>query len=273
MANRTRYVRIVAENDFDHMQLTENPACLKPASHMQSQEHSEVMRTVGGEQEIIGELESPKIASAVALGRYTLMALDNVIFEFYLNDVLQTNIRLSLGQDLIPAGLFRPGVMPFGATYNQKFPKLAAAWFDEITYNKVKILFSASAGFDSSRCFIGAYITPSYGNNYDYGHRLKMADGIQHIEMADSSLMSVGNANKKREKAIDLNGLSNMDKIVFESTLANIGRDKDLLVSFEPETGGHNEVVNTYIAKIKDVTEIMGVAHNVNATRYTFRET
>lgn len=152
----------------------------------------------------------------------------------------------------IPLGVWRVGVDPFGATFDDKLStRLAQIWLPSLTLaDEFEFIIDDPgnpAGFvQAQRLLMGQYISPEY--NLDWGGGITWLDSSEHIQMEGGGLETARGV-LRRQFSLALSHLNEADRIQLETELAMRGLASDVFISLYPERGDLREVTHQMIAR------------------------
>ncbi len=263
-------LRILANNIHDTTTLTATSEAM-PVENTQRSERPFTWRSVDLQTQVIeATLQDGAYIDCIALARHNLGPLGSVRFECFLGDFTDDKRVKDSGEMptamLIPAGIWRAGIDPWGATYNELLPggsSLAIYWLDTpVAADRYRITLSSSdtsptGYFEIGRIFSGLSFAPSV--NMNWGTNVRWVESSEHIRTEGGSMRTVGTSELYRAFDFKLDWLADTDRQRLVTELAKAGRERDLLVSLYPQSGGLHELEHTMICR-----RINNFAHNHN---------
>lgn len=276
-------LRILANNIHDSTTLTATSEAM-PVDNTQRSERPFTWRSTSLQTQVIeATLQDGAYIDCVALARHNLGPLGSVQFEFFRGSFDAENQVQNSGVIptalLIPAGIWRAGIDPWGATYNEQLPggaSLAIYWLDKpVAADRYRITLSSSdtsphGYFEIGRIFSGLSFAPSV--NMNWGTNVRWVESSEHIRTEGGSMRTVGASDLYRAFDFKLDWLAETDRQRLVTELAKAGRDRDLLVSLYPQSGGLNELEHTMICRrINDFSHTHNHYNNWQ-TQFEFEE-
>ena len=232
-------LRILAENLHDTATLTATSEAL-PITNTQISRRSSVWRsTSAAEQVITGVLEVPSNISCIAVFRHNLGANGITRIEI-LSD---SNVVYDTGPVstaiYIPAGIWRAGIDPWEATYNDQLPgntPLSIVWLPIITNATSYRISLGGAGeqgyHEIGRIMVGAYFSPAV--NFSWNPKVEWIESAEHVRTEGGSLHTIGAGDIYRRISINLDWLADADRTQLIVQMGRAGQSGDLLVSLYP---------------------------------------
>lgn len=247
-------LRILAQNKHDTATLTASNEILSVAN-TQRGERSLIWRSASSQaQTLTGKLAAAGNIDCVSVFRHNLGVAGTYKLELlYNNKVVYSSGTLETAQ-LIPAGIWRAGIDPWGATQNAKLPKevdLLIHWLDTpILCDTYKLTLKASSyqpSMDIGRVFVGESFGISV--NYSYNARLSWIEDIEHKVTEGGTLRSVGGGEARRKVELKFDWLTEADRQALLTNLVKAGKKQDLLISMFPKIGGIKELEHTLVCR------------------------
>lgn len=247
-------LRILANNLHDTATL-DAPDQAMPVSYTQRSERSLVWRSADDDvKTITAALSGVSYINCIALARHNLGALGVIQIDLLLNgEVIKSSGAVSMAM-LIPAGVWRAGIDPWGATYNERMPggsELGIYWLDQpvaVDSYRLTISGSTAAGyFEIGRIFSGLSFAPSV--NMNWGRSFGWIESGEHVRTEGGTLRTVGQSGRRRKFNLRLDWLSQTDRENLITHLVSAGIGADLLVSLYPESGGLHELTHTMVCR------------------------
>lgn len=259
-------LRILANNLHDTATLAADNEIM-PVGNTQRSERSLVWRSPSSSPQVLtGNLAAATHIDCCGVFRHNL----GVSGEFRLELIYQGNVVYDSGvietAELIPAGVFRAGIDPWGASQNDKLPKevdLLIHWLPTSNLaDSYRITLKASSYqpvMDIGRLFLGASFSVSV--NYLYGASLQWLEDVEHKATEGGSLRSIGGGEARRKIDLKLDWLSESDRQLLVTNLIKFGKAGDLLVSMHPKATGLLELEHTLICRrINDFSHTQSTA-------------
>lgn len=246
-------LKIIIQNNFDSATLSATPALVPtlPLNHLKDSIRLKARTTTKTNQIIKATHTSPQIAEGIAIVRHTFTQLSEIKVIRKLEGAIVYEGQFDLGLEMIPLGMWRVGFDPFGALLDPLQPRLAVLWHQPVIYDELIIDINDPDSEDDyhyiDRIFDGPVFSPAL--NFDNGLKNKYSDGVSHQRTEDQSLHSIGNKDQTRQISLNLDLLSDSDRIALEVALSTNKRNKDLFVSCYPGAGGIKESRHMMTAK------------------------
>lgn len=234
-------MRLLAQNRHDTATLTATSEAL-PIANTQVSRRSSVWRsTSAGPQVINAELAVPGEISCIAIFRHNLGAGGIQRIEVFRGDDVVYDSGPVSTAVYIPAGIWRAGVDPWEATYNDQLPgniPLSILWIDQIlvgiTSYRITIGGGNQAGYyEIGRILAGSYFSPVW--NFSWNPKVEWIEPAEHLRTEGGTLYTVGQGDIYRRMSIDLSHLPDADRTRFVAQLGKAGQGADLLLSLYPE--------------------------------------
>lgn len=247
-------LRILATNLHDTATLTATSEAL-PITNTQRSERSRVWRSTDLQtQTITATLPTGGYVDCIALARHNLGGAGILSIELFnagsqIGDTITASTAL-----LIPAGLWRSGVDGWAASYNDQMPAgspLGIHWLDQpVAIDSYRITLD-SGGPDSymevGRIFIGLSISPSV--NFNWGVGVEWQESGEHIPTEAGSLRTIGGSDLRRKFSLQLDWLSDADRIQLVNQLVSAGLGADLLAALYPEGNEMQQLEHTMVCR------------------------
>lgn len=248
-------IRFVIENAHDKAALTVTSEA-QPIKNTQDKVRGRIWRSSStSNQTITGTLTSGTFANSFVFGRHNLSSSATIKLVLKLSGSSVYDSGDKKIEELIPAGVWRVGIEPYGATYNDKInPQVGSIWFDPVAFDEYEITIKDNTNSDgyiqASRIFLGLSFEPSI--NMSRGVKLDWIENTEHVRTDGGSLRSDGNQGLYRQLTINLDWLNEADRTALLSNFYNAGKGSDFFVSCYPEVGGMKEIEYSFIAKRKN---------------------
>jgi len=201
---------------------------------------------------IAGTFVSPQAVNCFVLAGHNLSGAGSVELILRLDNVVVYSSGVYLPANHIPAGVWRAGVDPFGATYDDNLPnQIARLWMSELVIAdsfEIKLRDAGNpAGYvQASRLLMGQFLSPEW--NMDWGAGVEWLDSSQHVRMEGGALQTISGI-VTRQVTLNLSHLTESDRVRFEMDLAARGKAQDVFISLYPEQGGMQEVTHMMIGR------------------------
>lgn len=234
-------IKLLALNLHDTATLSASSEVL-PVENTQRSERPMIWRSAGnGPQIITADFAAAAVVDCIAIARHSLSA-GGVWRVELLNgqDVVYDSTDQPVAM-VIPAGVWRAGVDPWGATYNDQLPSnvaLSAHWLDHgylATGYRITITPAATDAYvDIGRIFAGSSFSPS--QNFDWNPSIGWMESAEHLMTEGGSMRTVGINGLRRKTSINLSWMNESDRTQLIGLLGKAGLGADLLVSIYPES-------------------------------------
>lgn len=244
-------MRLIIDNVHDGASLTATSEAL-PVAYTQRSGRAYPWRSTDTATQVIeGTLASAEYIDALVLYRHNLSATATAQVEL-LGD---TGVVYDSGEqplaELIPLGVFRAGIDPWGASYNDQIPVACSPFWlpvTAITGYRITLKDPAnSAGFvQVGRVIVGLSFSPEY--NPAYGLQLEWRENVEHRRTEGGSLRSVGEGLARR-LSLDLAFMPDNDRAKLTTDLVKRGKASDVFISVYPEQGGLKEIEHSFLAR------------------------
>lgn len=237
----TNRIRILAGNVHNTATLTATSEAL-PITNTQRSERALVWRSADLTPQVItGTLAAGSIVDCVALARHNLSAGGIRRIELLAgSDVVYDSGEIPTAL-LIPAGVWRAGVDPWGATYNDQLPvntSLTVQWMDTkylVTGYRITLSGSNEDGYmEVGQIFIGDTFQPEF--NFSWNAETEWQESGEHLKTEGGSLRTVSLGDLRRQININLDLIIDSDRTQLISNLGKAGMGADLLVSLYPDS-------------------------------------
>lgn len=247
-------IKMLANNKHDSATLTASAEILS-ASNTQKGERSLIWRSPSSQaQTLTGAMSGAGNVDCVSIFRHNLGVSGTFRLELlYNSNVIYDSGTLETAQ-LIPAGVWRAGIDPWGATQNAKLPKevdLLIHWLDTpILCDTYRLTLKASSyqqTMDIGRIFVGESFGISV--NYSYDARLSWIEDIEHKVTEGGTLRSVGGGEARRKIELKFDWLNEADRQALLVNLVKAGKKQDLLISMHPKAGDIKELEHTLVCR------------------------
>lgn len=233
-------LRIVAINEHDKATVSAS-SFVVPSSNTQRSDRGRFWRSSSGYQhQLFADFNGSVAIGCVAFARHNLPAGSTWKVELLQGEAVVRDSGELPVSIVVPAGIWRAGIDPWGATYNDRLPaglSLAVHWFEydhwctgyRITFNLLK-----NAAVEVGRVISGSVFSPS--DNMDWGLETDWVEPGEHVLMDGGSIRTVGQGELRRSVSFNLSWLNEADRSQLLSLLGRAGKGADLLLSMYPES-------------------------------------
>ncbi|MBB1485889.1 hypothetical protein [Oceanospirillum sediminis] len=247
-------MRILARNLHDVATLTATSEAM-PVAYTQRSERPMVWRSANLQKQVLNAvLPHGSYINCIAIARHNLGALGNVQIEILQDSNLVHDSGDIATAMLIPAGVWRAGIDPWGASYNDKLPggaSLVLYWLDTpIIADSYRITMTSSSDndyFEVGRIFAGLSFSPSV--NMSYGLQLEWLETGEHVQTEGGSLRTIGTGDLRRSFTLKLDWLNETDRQKLITELVKNRMNSDLLVCLYPESDGVHILEHTMVCR------------------------
>lgn len=244
-------MRLIIDNVHDSAALTATTEAL-PVVYTQRSGRAYPWRSSGTATQVIeATLAGLEYLDAVVLYRHNLSAAATVRIELLDGADVVYDTGEQSAAELIPPPLLRLGVDPWAASYNDKIPvTVQPYWIPPHFARGYRITIKDPANPDGyiqvGRVIAGLSFSPRY--NFSYGVKMEWLESVEHRRTEGGSLRSMGGGVARR-LTLDLNHLTDADRITLTTELVKRGKGADIFISAYPETGGVREIEHTFLAR------------------------
>lgn len=256
-------IRFVINNQHDTATLTATSEAT-PIDYTKDQKRGRVWRSTDATAQLItGTLPSPTHANSLVIGRHNFSS-DATLRLILKNGAIPIYDSGSQSvEELIPCGVWRAGIDPWGATFNDQIkPQIGTLWFDIQSFDNYELTITDTANpngfYEVSRIFLGLSFEPTV--NFSMNNQLEWFEDVEHERSAGGSLHSNSSSGVYRRLTIPLDWLNEADRTALLSNFYGAGKGSDLYVSCYPEAGGMKEIEYSFIAKRENN---YSVKHNI----------
>lgn len=245
-------LRLIIDNTHDTATLSATSEAL-PIAYTQRSGRAYAWRSTSTASQVIqGTLPGTVFIDAIVLYRHNLSAAATARIELLDSDgnVIHDTGEQSLAE-LIPLGIFRLGIDPWGATYNDQIPVTCSPfWLTPMAIGGYRITLSDDtnpAGFlQVGRIIAGLSFSPTF--NPSYGLKLEWQENVEHRRTEGGSLRSIGQGLARRLE-MDLDYMAETDRAKLTAEFVKRGKGADVFVSVYPEQGGLKEIEHSFLAR------------------------
>lgn len=279
MPNTNGNLRIVGLNlhDTATLEVTSEEPTL-PISYTQRSERALVWRSTNADEQVItGTLASGSLINTVAIIRHNLGAGGLRRIELLVDDDVVYDSGLVPTALLIPAGTWRAGVDPWGATYDDQLPgnlPQTVLWLPSLvlaTSYRITVTGGDEDGYiEIGRIMVGEYWSPE--DNMSWSPQIEWRESGEHLITEGGSLRTVGVGDLRREIAFDLDWLAETDRSRLISLLGRAGMGADLLISLYPGGAQMLELEGLMVCRRRSSVSTTHNRHNNWRSKQSFTE-
>lgn len=244
-------VRFIIDNAHADATLTATSEALA-IENTQNSRRAYVWRSADTEVQTITGTPTPSAASGFVMARHNLSSLATVqLLLKKAGTTVYDSGALSVGEP-IPAGVWRAGIDPYGATYNERLdPQIFNIWFDPVFFDEYEIMINDTtnaAGFlELGQIFLGLAFEPLYGMSF--GVQMQWIEQTEHQRTDGGSLRSEGTHAKHRKINFGLDWLGDTDRTAMLVDFFDAGKRSDVFISAYPEAAGMLEIEHAFVAR------------------------
>jgi len=275
--SKTGNIRLILDNVHDAATLTATSAASGvPVENTQRNDRVRVWRSAGtGVQVIEGTLAVGAIVDNLAVLNHNLSATASVQLTLLNGGVESWDSGEQPAGEFIPAGVWRAGIDPWGATYNDKLKQPSTLLSFPITpisgYRlTIKDELNPSGAIEIGRIVLGLVFSPAFNASYDL--QIKWQDAAQHEYSAGQTLRTINGGKPRRITTFSLDWLQTQDRARLIEELAQRGMIADVFVDLYPKSTGIERFNGAFLARL---TEGYGDSHsfyNNHASTFSFIE-
>ncbi|RUR34467.1 hypothetical protein [Vreelandella nanhaiensis] len=242
---------MIINNFHDTATLTATSGAL-PIEYTQRSGRSKVWRSVDTAPQVIDcALPDPDFLSAVVVYNHNLTSAGTIRIEYLLQGDVVYDSGVIFASSLIPLGVWRAGVDPWGAQDLTEFPNTHhVVWTVATLATDYRITISDSNNPDGyvevSRIIAGLAYSPKM--NASYGVSLEWQDFAEHKRTEGNSLRTIGDG-MARVLTFDLDYLEREGLGELSRELLKVGKRQDIYINLYPEKGGALEAEHAFVAR------------------------
>ncbi|WIX31194.1 hypothetical protein QO259_10115 [Salinicola sp. JS01] len=255
---------LVLDNIHDRASLTatsERPGA--PVDYTQRNERNRVWRSTGTSTQVIeGTLGAGTYADTVAIIGHNLTSAGTLRIE-WLNgsSIIRDSGEIATGE-IIPAGVWRAGIDPYQATYNDRLQvpgRLVTFEPAPITGYRITLddPSNPAGALQVARIVTGLAFRPAF--NMSYGVQTTWVDPATHERSAGQTLRTIGGGNPRRRVQFALDWLLPGDRERLIEEIAEIGMIRDVYVDLYPDRTGIERLSGQFVGRL---TEGYGDTHD-----------
>ncbi|MCP1328440.1 hypothetical protein, partial [Halomonas sp. 707D4] len=155
--------------------------------------------------------------------------------------------------EIIPAGVWRAGIDPFGATYNGKLRDpvtLINFPITPITGFRIEISDpdNAAGAIDIGRIVLGLAFVAEFNASYELV--IDWTDQAQHEYSAGQTLRTINGGHPRRQTTFNLDWLYTADRARLLEELAQRGMIADVFVDLYPASTGLERLTGAFLGRL-----------------------
>lgn len=202
-------------------------------------------------QVITATYNSPVSINAVIIYEHNLTGLGRVRIEYLLDGRVVFDSGNLIASELIPLGVWRAGVDPWGGDDLTELPNVQlSVWTPDRFIDSYRITIDDPDNPDgfiqAARIISGPAYSPKF--NASYNPRLDWVDSAEHKRTEAGSINTIG-GNIYRRLTIDLDYLDAADRSALTRQVLKSGKGADTYISLFPEMGGMTEAEHEFLAR------------------------
>ena len=286
-------LRLITANHLDKTALSATPAVSAglPVDNLKSAWRSRVMRSDPAvclpvadgaamklTQVILGTLVKGEVADGFAIIRHNLNGMDTCRLELFDGENQTGNRVYDSGEQavsvLIPMGTWVAGVNFYGETYSKDLDTIYSLWFPAVAYRSWKLTLSsydnAYGYIQVGMLYLGKSISPEY--NFSWGAALTWEDGHSLVRTEGGSLMTEGGRARRRELALSLDSMSDLDRNLMGQAVRNAYGYPVLIAAYPTSADVLRRTEYTMVAKIAGGAPFIQSAHGEHRHALRFQE-
>ncbi|WIX33290.1 hypothetical protein QO259_01130 [Salinicola sp. JS01] len=260
----SRALRLVLDNIHDRAAL--NATSEAPGlsiGNTQRNERNRVWRSTDTSTQVItGTLAAGAYVDDIVILGHNLTSAGTLRVELLSGStVIRDSGEVSTGE-VIPAGIWRAGIDPYMATYNDKL---------EVPTKRLTVTPAAITGYrltlddpsnpagalEVARVVLGLAFEPT--TNMSYGVQTTWVDPATHERSAGQTLRTIGGGHPRKQVRFSLDWLTPGDRERLIEEIAEIGMIRDVFVDLYPDSTGLERLSGQFVGRL---TEGYGDTHN-----------
>lgn len=262
--SKTDNIRLILDNTHDVASLTVTSSSSgTPVENTQRNDRTRVWRSADTTEQVIeGTLTAGAYVDYLALQNHNLGAGGSVRLILFSGSVEAFDSGEQPTGEIIPAGIWRAGIDPWGGTYNDKLknPGMLLS-FPLTTISSYRLIIKDPGNLDGvleiGRIILGLAFVPEFNASYDL--QINWQDAAQHEYSAGQTLRTINGGNPRRLAAFNLDWLQPADRARLIEELAQRGMIADVFVDLYPGSNGIERFNGAFLARM---TEGYGDSHN-----------
>lgn len=242
-------MRMIISNIIDTAQLFVTSALLT-ADNLKNRLRGTAWMSEDTNPQTITAQFAASAVSGLGIARHNLSSSASITLVLKLNGKIVKEIGPSPTVLYIPAGVFRAGIDPWEATYNEKVPhRLITQWFDSVICDEMQLTLhdpqNAAGKFIIERLFLGEAFSPE--QNPENGVRLIHQQSYKHISTSRGAIVTSGNNATTRVMHLNFSMFNTTDRAYLETELNIVGANQDMLISIFPNADTLEEIQHTMV--------------------------
>lgn len=286
-------IRLVTSNQVEKSTLSSVPAVSAglPVENIKTPWRSRVMRSDPAvclpvedgsalklTQAILGNLATGDVADGFAIIRHNMTGMDTARLELYDGENQTGSLVYDSGEQpvsaLIPMGAWVAGVNFYGETYSKDLDTIYSLWFEPVAYRSWRVTLSSYDNLygylQVGMLYIGKSISPEY--NFSWGASLTWEDGHSLVRTEGGSLMTEGGHARRRELALSLDNMSDLDRNLMGQAVRNAYGLPLLVAAYPASANVLRRAEYTMVAKIAGGSPFIQSAHGEHSHAIRFLE-
>lgn len=242
---------MIINNFHDTATLTATSEAL-PVSYTQESGRTKIWRSEDTAPQVVnGTLPSPNFLSAMVVYNHNLTTAGIIRIEYLLQGAVVFDSGDIIASSLIPLGVWRAGVDPWGAQDLTEFPNTHyVIWTEPTLATDYRITIKDPDNPDGyvqvSRIIAGLSYSPEM--NASYGVNLEWEEFAEHRRTEGNSLRTIGEGTA-RVLTFDLAYLEREGLGELSRELLKAGKKQDIYINLYPEMGGALEAEHAFVAR------------------------
>ncbi|MCG7589668.1 MULTISPECIES: hypothetical protein [unclassified Halomonas] len=249
-------LRMIIDNAHDVATLTATSEAMQVANTQRSGRSYAWRSENLAPQVIEGTLATARFLSALVLYDHNLTAGGTVRIEYLLNDEVRYDSGPMPAASIIPLGIWRAGIDPWGAQDVSELPiRHFVAWMPSTLTNRYRVTITdpnPPVGYmQIGRIVTGSYYSPPEEMNLSFGVNLKWEDLGEHSRTESGSLRTIGEG-EARLLTFNFSHLTQQELTRLSRELLRVKKRTDIYINVYPEAGGMLEAEHAFIARRAD---------------------